>query len=285
MAKAHHAKVLTLFERIMEEDNAVYTDLFRPNADRILWFGPDAGKPKKPADVPPFPRQGGPLKYYNRVQYFGDHVFAETHDAVFEEHDERVSPNLRGCSMPVLAVCTLDPEGFITRFEEFADTGFLQLGKRPIPAPARRPSEVTAFEAPGEAEQGKRMVIEAFDRIMRREDVSHLFTTTAIVGQLFAGMWKGKYKPIGFNKKGELVMGSGPPDLGQYTNRRQFAGSGWAIELHTATVPMNTKFPERRYALEVAVLVQSAADSGGKFGVLMEYAEPKNSRRVADAKL
>ena len=37
MAKPYHAKVLTLFPRIMAEDNGTYKDLFRPDAERILW--------------------------------------------------------------------------------------------------------------------------------------------------------------------------------------------------------------------------------------------------------
>ena len=38
MAKPYHAKVLTMFERIMKEDNNTYKELFRPDAARILWF-------------------------------------------------------------------------------------------------------------------------------------------------------------------------------------------------------------------------------------------------------
>ncbi len=42
------AKVRTLFERIMAQDNNTYKDLFRPYARRIIWFGENFGKVQTP---------------------------------------------------------------------------------------------------------------------------------------------------------------------------------------------------------------------------------------------
>ena len=62
-----------------------------------------------------------------------------------------------------------------------------------------------------------------------------------------------------------------PPDLAQYTNRGSVAGDGWANELHSANSPFNPKFPEQKYACEVAVLLQLDPNEGKKFHLLQEY--------------
>ena len=46
---ASHAKVLTLFERIMAGDNALNHELYRPDATKLKWFGAGAGKLERPA--------------------------------------------------------------------------------------------------------------------------------------------------------------------------------------------------------------------------------------------
>lgn len=272
MAKPCHAKVVTLFERMMKEDRGIYGDLFHPDADHISWFGTESGKVTKPQDQR---RPGGPIKFYNRVQYFGDGVFAETHDAVYEN----------GKSIPVLVVCTVDDAGLITRFEEWLDPGYLQK-ERPVPPPAAPPTHVSIFSSSsGDAATNQQMITDVFHRIMSREDISHLFTRSARLNQIFGPELS---MPLPFNKRGELKMGSvkgAPPDFGQYTNRRQFAGDGWAIELHTANVALNLKKPERRYSMECVALLLKGSAEFGKFEVMDEYADPSTMKRIADAPL
>lgn len=97
----------------------------------------------------------GPIQYWNRTQYFGERVFAETHTACFLDEalnqkrvlvrpamspiDRFLHPEMIACmmmdqgrSLEVLAVCTLNDDGLIVRFEEFADDAFMKE-LRPAP--------------------------------------------------------------------------------------------------------------------------------------------------------
>ena len=66
-----------------------------------------------------------------------------------------------------------------------------------------------------------------------------------------------------------------------YTNRRSFAGAGWAIELHSVRIASNPAKPERRYNLEIAVL--NTADDDGRFNMLLEYGSPATMVRAEDS--
>ena len=110
MAGAMHARVANpqdgLFERVMA--GADCTDLFHPAATRRLWFGEHIAEGETgPSEFVEMARtmrkSAGPIEYWNRVQYFGDGVFAETHTACFVDA-ERNHERVLGRSLEVLCV-------------------------------------------------------------------------------------------------------------------------------------------------------------------------------------
>ena len=105
-----HARVANpqdgLFERVMA--GADCTDLFHPDATRRLWFGEHIAEGETgPSEFVEMARtmreSAGPIEYWNRVQYFGDGVFAETHTACFVD-TERNHERVLGRSLEVLCV-------------------------------------------------------------------------------------------------------------------------------------------------------------------------------------
>ncbi len=127
---------------------------------------------------------------------------------------------------------------------------------------------------------GKRRITQLFDNIMLYEDISSLFSDRADSAQMFSTNPGAKYAELKRSKTGEIKLGEEGPI---YTNRRPFAGDGWAVELHTVTLSANARKPERRYRLEVAVLCEVAPS--GSFTRLAEYGEPGAIKRVADLAL
>ena len=110
MAGAVHARVANpqdgLFERVMTGVDC--TDLFHPAATRRLWFGEHIAEGETgPSEFVEMARtmreSAGPIEYWNRVQYFGDGVFAETHTACFVDA-ERNHERVLGKSLEVLCV-------------------------------------------------------------------------------------------------------------------------------------------------------------------------------------
>ena len=110
MAGGMHARVANpqdgLFERVMA--GADCTDLFHPAATRRLWFGEHIAEGETgPSEFVEMARtmreSAGPIEYWNRVQYFGDGVFAETHTACFVDA-ERNHERVLGRSLEVLCV-------------------------------------------------------------------------------------------------------------------------------------------------------------------------------------
>ena len=143
----------------------------------------------------------GPIEYYNRVQYFGENVFAETHTAVMLD-EEKNHPKALGMAIEVLAVCTLNDDGLIVRFEEFADDA-----PRPSPFTAEEvkrdgpplsysgthttPDAAVPYTGSCTPALAQKNIGLLFDGIMGNDDVSHLWNESPVSAQLF-GPWNGK---------------------------------------------------------------------------------------------
>jgi hypothetical protein len=146
-------------------------------------------------------------------------------------------------------------DGRISRMDELLDPAFL-AAPRPVPPPATLPSEparLGAGAAPddGEAVRNLGIAEEFFDRSMAHEDVSHLLAPGAVAAQYIAATG-GEFKPLRPSRRdGELRL---QPYKGNavYTNRRRFAGAGFAFEQHTVSVQRKPDDPSRRHAIEVA---------------------------------
>jgi hypothetical protein len=149
-----------------------YADLFHPEAECIAWFGPTRGVTLTPSELP---RSAGRTEFWNRVQYFGDGVFAETHTVVFLDGDSA------GCSAEALAVCTLDADGLLTRFETFCDMGGVSGGvKRAVPEPATAPDEVEMYAGTGAPADNIKVIEQCFSNIMLYNDNSGLFAEAPV---------------------------------------------------------------------------------------------------------
>ena len=129
-------------------------------------------------------------------------VVVETHTGAFV--GEKVHSKMRGKSMEVMAVFVLDDEGFVTRFEEFADTSFLGLKEeRPIPSPQMPPDQVEVYAGPGDAQMNKRRITQLFDNIMLYEDLSSFFSDGADSGQMFSSNPGAQYEEVPRRSTGE----------------------------------------------------------------------------------
>ena len=109
--------------------------------------------------------------------------------------------------MEVMAVFVLDDEGFVTRFEEFADTSFLGLKEeRPIPSPQMPPDQVEVYAGPGDAQMNKRRITQLFDNIMLYEDLSSSFSDGADSGQLFSSNPGAQHAEVPRRSRDESVL-------------------------------------------------------------------------------
>lgn len=271
-----HEKVVALFDGIMNEKNDIYDYCFAENSERVLWFGKTCGIVGSHHDVDKFPRKSGPIQYWNRIQYFGDHVYVERHTATFLDKG-RNHPKSYGSSMEILACCELDDNGDIIRFEEFADPSMMGGGKRPVPAPQNPPNKVIRYDGEncGDAKHNDRLIQKAFDNIMLEEDSIDLYSIEPVCkfAQMFAtSFFIPNYLTIKPDKNGKIIQGAGGRAI--YTNRRRYSGEGWSLELHTVTLSTNPKKPTRRITGEVAAFAEVSTD--GKIKTFLEYASPND---------
>lgn len=278
-AAPKHAKAIRHWDGIMANDRSVFDWAFHPDARIFIWFGEGAGRPKtvlehKNGDW----GDNGLLVYKNRRQYFSGNCMIETHTVTW--NPESALHGLGDKSCEAMLLLEVDDDGRITRMDELLDPAMCKE-PRSAPAPASPPSIIQCFGEHGADDPlNLKVAEELFDKIMAHEDVGHLFAEGAAAAQLMAST-KGAFHPIRPNGEGKTLLSQFKGAV-VYTNRRRFAGRGFAVEQHTASLQFR---PEKvvRHSLEVAVLLR--IDEQGKITALEEYMDPSTIRREHTSQL
>merc|ERR1712217_280608 len=111
--------------------------------------------------------------------------------------------------------------------------------------------------------------------IVAHVDVSHLFSEGAVAAQFIAST-KGQFHKIRPNKEGKIVL-SQFKGSAMYHNRRRFAGKGFAVEQHTASLQLKQTHANR-HKLEVVVLLRIDPETS-KITALEENFDPASMER------